>query len=347
MRLLIALVGLGLMVSGCGESSEPNSNAAGEISAEGNLALLMKKYPQGSVKPTPWAGYWWPFESDGISEAAALYDQLSGTPGSLAWEQTHHGVNTPGMQPWFGHCNGWAAAASLYPEPRAAVDAGGGSFDVAHQKALLSEIATEVKADVFGSRQENPDDVSSLAFQDVFPDVFFLVLTNYVGNGRPLILDRYAGNQVWNHPIAGYRIDPIRPGDYLGASAQAHNVHRVMMNATVWWLKDDVEPGILTEPFEFKDGPSYESRSYRFELWLDAPPVFDASGALQRSGTIIVARQGGVALGGSWQNGELDVFNAHPDYLWVPHRISPSTGFSNPAINASWVESHFAKPIQR
>jgi hypothetical protein len=311
----------------------------GEIRGEGNFAVLMKKYAQGKPRNSPWAGYWWPYSASGISDAASLYDRAQGSTLAATWESSHHGTHTPGLQSWFGHCNGWTAAAILYQEPRASTTVAGVSFDVANQKAILSEVAMEVNADFFGTRNDD-DNTASASFQDVAPDTFFLVLTNYTGNGLGLALDRYTGSQVWNQPVAGYQIAPVTPADYLGAAAGAPNVYRVMVSTQLWWASDNVEGGHLTEPFTFTDSASFESRVLRFEVWMDAPLVFDAAGSIQSSGTVIVARQGNTAVGGVWRNDNLNLINSHPDYMWVPHTPSASTGFSNPNIDLNWVDSH-------
>jgi hypothetical protein len=312
----------------------------GEIHGEGNFANLVKKYATGKPKSQPWAGYWWPYSQGGTSDATSLYDRARPGSGATSWELSNHGPQVPGIQSWYGHCNGWSAAAVMYQEPRATTSADGVSFTVADQKSLLSELAMEVNADFFGTRNDD-NNPSSPSFQDVAPDVFFLVMTNYLGNGLGVVIDRYTGNQVWNQPVAGYQIAPITKSDYLGASPAAPGVYRVMVSTQIWWGRDDVQGGHLTEPFAFADTDSFESRTLRFEIWLDAPLVFDGAGAITSSGQVIVGRQGNTAVGGVWRTEGLELVNSHPDYIWVPHNPTPSTGYSNPHIDPTWLESHF------
>src|SRR5205085_1724032 len=127
---------------------------------------------------------------------AAKYEAAHGASGAQSWELSHHGSSVPGLQNWWGHCNGWAAAAVLFAEPHATMPVGSTAFGVADQKSLLSEIAMEVDAAFFGSRA-NSDGSSDPAFQDIYPDQWFLVMTNYMGAGLPIIIDRYTGLQVW------------------------------------------------------------------------------------------------------------------------------------------------------
>jgi len=306
---------------------------------------LIQEHAEGRVANTPWAGYWWPYGDGGTSAASAAYDRARGgsrpsSSSSSSWELANHGPGFPGLEQWYGHCNGWSAAAVLYKEPRTAVSTDGESFSVAEQKALLTEIGMEVNADFFGTR-DNGNDPSSATFNDIAPDVFFLVLTNYVGNGLGVVMDRYTGDQVWNQPIAGYRIEPITPADSLGPAPGSPNVFRVSVTTKVWWSRDDVPGGTLTEPFTFEDGESFASRTLRYELWLSAPPVFDAQGKLRSAGNVVVARPGNTAVGGAWRNSGMDVYDSHPDYIWVPHSVTESTGYSNPRLEIPWVESKF------
>lgn len=59
---------------------------------------------------------------------------------------------------WWGHCNGWAAAAALEAEPIAPIEARGIRFDVADLKGLLSESHYSVYSDFTGRRYEKPDE---------------------------------------------------------------------------------------------------------------------------------------------------------------------------------------------
>jgi hypothetical protein len=209
---------------------------------------------------------------------------------------------------------------------------------VGDQKALLSELGQEVHADFFGTRADS-DDPSDLAFQDVFPNQFILVLTNLMGRGQSLIMDRYTGSQVWNQSIAGYQIAPISPSDDLGPDPSNPNVYRLMVTAQIWWLRDDVEPDHATEPFTFADGPSYDSRILRFEVWTDAPAQFDGEGKLASAGKVVLARQGNTVYGGAWQMGDNDLLNSHPDYVWAPYSLATPGQYANPGIDAQRVKT--------
>jgi len=49
-------------------------------------------------------------------------------------------------------------------------------------------------------------------YNDIVPDMYFLILTNYMGKfGKSVLLDQDTGPAVWNQPIAGYRFLTQRP----------------------------------------------------------------------------------------------------------------------------------------
>lgn len=57
---------------------------------------------------------------------------------------------------WWGHCNGWCAAALLEREPIAPVEAGGTRFEVADLKGLLTENHFSTESDFTGRRYNLP-----------------------------------------------------------------------------------------------------------------------------------------------------------------------------------------------
>ncbi|MHC4829494.1 MAG: hypothetical protein ACYTFT_03935, partial [Planctomycetota bacterium] len=59
---------------------------------------------------------------------------------------------------WWGHCNGWAAAAVMEREPFAPITAEGIRFEVADLKGLLSESYWGVRSDFTGRRYNKPSD---------------------------------------------------------------------------------------------------------------------------------------------------------------------------------------------
>lgn len=126
-----------------------------------------------------------------------------------AWELLNHW--SPAGSSWFGHCNGWAAAAILTNEPRQAKTVAFGPSDqwsmalsVADQKGLLSETNYSTLSNFFGARY-NGDPGDDLA--DLTPKAVLQVLSTYIGErGVPLVFDTTAGDEVWNFPAWGYTV---------------------------------------------------------------------------------------------------------------------------------------------
>ncbi|MEE2827652.1 MAG: helix-hairpin-helix domain-containing protein [Myxococcota bacterium] len=145
----------------------------------------------------------------------ALIQQLNGnTHGTNpwygpAWELLNHW--SPAGSSWFGHCNGWAAAAILTNEPREAVEVSFGSTNQfttdltpGDQKGLLSETYYSQLSSFYGSRYngDDGDDISDLS-----PKAVLQILSTYIGQrGVPLVFDTSANEEVWNFPAWSYEL---------------------------------------------------------------------------------------------------------------------------------------------
>lgn len=334
---------------------DPNF-VGGEASGEKNFAVLINHYQQAKLSPTPWAGYWWPYKENGVAKGtgggspAGKYDAARGhKTRAQDWEVRNHGSAVPRVASWWGHCNGWTAAATLFPEPRESVTYNGIRFTVSDIKALLSEAAMEVDADFFGNRVDWYNAATEKKAWDVAPNQYFLVLTNYIGKlNIPVAIDRYTMDQVWNQPLVAYRFEYPKPSDYLGNTPEAPNVYRINVTSTIYWANDGVPPDVQTPPFNWSaDGYLFDSRSLNMELWLDGPVVFGADGKIQSSGGLIAAREGEVVVGGAWKNGAFLHSDMHPDYMWVPHEViytgeveRPDDPYANPHVDISWIRKH-------
>lgn len=328
-----------------------------DFQGEKNFAFLINNYTKAKLNPTPWAGFWWPYTKNGIAangdggSPAGKYDAARGhTTHAQEWEIRKHGAAVPKVQQWWGHCNGWTVAAALFPEPHEAVTVNGINFGIGDIKALLSEAGMGATADFFGERLDWPDP-DSPKYWDTIPDQYFLVLTNYIGKqNKPVLIDRYTGDQVWNQPLAAYAFEYPKPEDYLGNSAEAPNVYRILVTSTIWWLDDGVVPDIQTPPFSFEneDNGVIQSRTLRMEVWLDAPVVFDENKKIKSSGNVIVTRQRDYLAGGAWRIGDGYIVDGWPDYMWVPYGISkptdPEEDYVNPEVDIDWIKKHLLVP---
>lgn len=146
----------------------------------------------------------------------ALLQQLEGrTHGTnpwfiSAWELLNHW--SPAGSSWWGHCNGWSAAAILTNEPRAAHTVQFGStnqysmeMNVGDMKGLLSESFYSQLSSFYGARYngDDGDDISDLS-----PKAVLQILSVYVGERQvPLVFDTSANEEVWNFPAWRYSLN--------------------------------------------------------------------------------------------------------------------------------------------
>jgi DNA uptake protein ComE-like DNA-binding protein len=148
----------------------------------------------------------WSYELDVLSPmdkmALALYldGETSPNPFYLpAWEILNS--YNPGGGSWWGHCNGWAAAAILTNEPRQSVDVSVGTssltFTTGDIKGLLTEAHYSTWSHFYGARYyKEGDDLSDLS-----PAAFQRLVNFYIREqGVPLVFDTTATEAVWNFP---------------------------------------------------------------------------------------------------------------------------------------------------
>jgi hypothetical protein len=161
-----------------------------------------------------WSGWWWPasdssgptlFALDGPLDKYDRYVALAtgDVTGTRAWEREN--LYFPG-NPWAGHCNGFAAAALLEPEPTEDMQALGITFTVADQKALLADYHfADAAAWSFGDNGQ------------VSPADFHRMLLNWLdGAGKGFVLTYdLGGGEVWSYPVYQFQsqwaMDPAEP----------------------------------------------------------------------------------------------------------------------------------------
>jgi hypothetical protein len=163
-------------------------------------------------------------------------------------------------------------------------------------------------------------------------------MTNLLGRQRQgFAVDRHTGDEVWNHPVIAYQMEPVRPEDYLGENRRAPGVYRVRVRTTFWMVDDGVEVDFLTPKFKHRDETHevFFSRTLDYELWLDGPVEFTRDGRVKRSGDIILEEdpETGEMVGGKWLNGRLKPGERHPDFLWIPFEPVKATDYGNPHID--------------
>ena len=352
---------------------------------------IFNNYRIGQPKPTPWAGSYFPYSDDGTAvplnengdvvakgtSALKKYDTFTGQvdkPQSAEkWEILNHtcdnlkGDELAGCKGWYGHCNGWAAAAICEPEPRASIQSGSQTLSVGDQKALLSEVwltsgslfeGNTDKETKTGSWVRTPGAKAYDAFWDVTPRQFFLIFTNYIGVQKVgVIIDQFTGDEVWNQPIVGYRILPLRKGDIT----QEGSHYNVFIRMKIYWANDTyLQPGHVTkvldvakqtsdtkepdEEFPHREGQPYdfEGRKLQFKLSFDGPVTMDDKGNILTAGKMVGD--------GIWEHQEnvtkysyTQLNYSHPDFVWFPtNPYVDYSGYGNPYIDASTVKRMLA-----
>jgi len=201
------------------------------------------------IEQPAWSGWWWP-AFDGVGPTLYApnspldkYDRyvamVTGeSPATRDWERRE--LYFPSSL-WAGHCNGFAAAALLEPEPTAPVEVLGITFSVADLKGLLVDYHFGDSALwTFGEGGElNPADFHGMLLNWVQVAGKGFVLTYDMGNG-----------EVWSYPV--YRFESEWEPDAVA-------VDTWHVKTTVWMAEMDVPPNFVgTKPFPGPNGKVFE-----------------------------------------------------------------------------------------
>ena len=168
-------------------------------------------------KRMPYSGYHYPDHTGGTLNAMRKYDAAFHRNASRAhaherWDIQEHkevGFETRraglfGFQTrrvrvertpdWYGHCNGWTAAAIRHAEPQRTVYRNGVRFTPGDIKGLLAEVYMYSETEFLGGIDTA-----------INPGLLHVVLSNWVGRGEhPIGMESELGKEVWNYPIYGY-----------------------------------------------------------------------------------------------------------------------------------------------
>ncbi len=172
-----------------------------ELPAKGNV-------PKHRV---PYSGFIYPDRGGGTTSAMRKYDLAyhRGRSAAASWERwdTSPQRNRPSNQRfgaflfgprrvphWYGHCNGWTAAAIRHAEPTKSVRRNGVVFTPADIKGLLAEIYIYNETlNVAGSSYT------------INPGTFHAIIGNWLGRGlHPVGMEADPGEEKWNYPIYAY-----------------------------------------------------------------------------------------------------------------------------------------------
>ena len=264
----------------------------------------------------PWSGWWWPAnEALGRPMFAAngpldKYDQyvaraLGENPRTREWERRQFAFPGNG---WAGHCNGWAAAALLEPEPIAARTELGVTFTVGDQKGLLSYYHfADAARWTFGEGGS------------VHPPDFHRALLRWMSGddakGFVVTFDM-GGGEVWSYPA--YRFESAWEPDPVTA-------YRWRVRTTLWMADMNV-------PVDFVGLRQYPGPNGKlFEYTLDGDPRdaetgrwtgVSASGRLAHPGRIWYPSPADQNLDHQWISPEIDRGTIMNILGWSPDPIA-------------------------
>ena len=272
-----------------------------------------------------------------------------------AWEILNS--YNPGGEGWWGHCNGWAAAAILTNEPREPMtwDMKGHEVElsIGDQKGLLSEAHYSTHSRFYGDRYyKEGDDVA-----DLHPSAFHKIITFYLKEQRvPLVFDTTATEQVWNFPAWGADVsfeettdpnlaslvnintanmDELDELPEVGPSKAAKIIeHRetygpfqnkediLDVNGVGMGTYEDIETLITVDPFQrtFEVSAIVNITTDGVdEDWVDGDTP---KGYTETWNYTLITDEDGLVIGkGTWEDEE-----EHPDFAWVPYYNSRTAG---------------------
>ena len=303
----------------------------------------------------------WSYDIDTLSPmdkmALALYldGETSPNPFFLpAWEILNS--YNPGGGSWWGHCNGWAAAAILTNEPRQPVDVTAGGTDMTFTtgdvKGLLTEAHYSTWSHFYGARYyKEGDDLSDLS-----PAAFQRLINFYIREqGVPLVFDTTADDAVWNFPAwaAEVVIEELTEAD--GADLVNVNTATAEVLSALPLLDTDTAAAVIERreqygPFQTiaelseVDGISDDDASAlrgqvtvdvsrrSFAVLAEVTFTSDGVGADHVDGSLpesftelwgytLYTDEEGRILEGVW-----DDDSQHPDFAWVPYANPDSAG---------------------
>ena len=312
-------------------------------------------------------GETWDYDINTLSpmDKWALFEHLRGSSDQAlllpAWELLNH--YSPEGGSWWGHCNGWAAAAILTNEPReevvATVQGHEFTFHTKDIKGLLSESHYGVQSRFYGTRYNGPEDDVS----DLTPADFHRISTLMMGEmGVPVVFDTTATEQVWNFPawrVTFYANEttPERPSlvdlnraSYTELTAvpgltpeMASTILDHRQRTGAFQSMDEVAAIIDVEPIaeHVSIGGAETERTFAVVAMVDlttdnVQPHYiavstESPASLHETwGYTLRTDANGTVLGGTWDDNE-----EHPDFAWVPTlnpHLADSRGSENPFL---------------
>jgi subtilisin-like proprotein convertase family protein len=237
-----------------------------------------------------------------------------------------------GMEHWWGSCHAWTPAAILEDEPLEPVIINGVKFEVSDLKALVILMYDESRQIAIGDRCElaNPPRDASGRILDATcrntnAGAFHLLMANLLGlQRRSFAEDRVSGREVWNQPLAAYRVTRQSEVDLATAIRLAGGSGDKYPHdpeaARFVEVEAELDYVVETHPSTQPTTPIIQQfvRTDRYHYLLE----LDAAGRIR---------------GGEWlsgRGGNPVAANDRPDYLWLP--LGPGK-MPNPHVSTTQV----------
>lgn len=275
-----------------------------------------------------------------------------------AWELLNS--YNPGGGSWWGHCNGWAAAAILTNEPRKSVNVDINGNDVEYTTADIKGLFTEAHystySQFYGARYNGEED----DIADLHPKAFHKLVTFYHRELRvPMVFDTSANEQVWNFPAwkTEMKVKETTPAELAGLvninTATVEELDTLPLigpsrGSAIVEHRERFGPFQSIEELEAVDGVGPETLAAVLELVTVDPfqRTFDMTayvkittdgvdedhvdGAGEPKSTTKTYRYtlttdaDGVVVDGVWKDEK-----NHPDFAWIPYHNPLNAGSGN------------------
>lgn len=255
-----------------------------------------------------------------------LNDNFSFPLTGRALSDTKAAVGANGEVPtWFGICHAWAPAASLSPYPGKLVrvknkagqcvtfyrddlkalaslsfDAGYGAD---YNTMFLGQRCNLAEGQITRDAQGR---ITNAECRDTNPGAFHLVMSSFISNNKPVVLDVTYSDEVWNQPVHSYKFAYSNVRSANGFDSLNH----VRAPGTVYLVDVDYElkyivesnPSISEEQLE----AYIKTANYKYSLELDSEYRI---------------------IGGEWNWASMGAAGIRmPDFVWTPSEKNTNNG---------------------
>ena len=231
----------------------------------------------------PYPDTYWPMTDNGIDDASwnpgaksplekyMTMADAQNLDASRAWNRRNQGPDMPGIQDWFGICNGWTGAATSvkplkhgvsakialgHAQKCTAGEAGCTTFEIGDMNALMATIYSDGFSYFLGARCDTvPAEVQRDAAgrvvrrEDAFtkgagckglnPGSLMIVLSQRLRvQKKPMVMNAQASShteQIWNQPAYRYKVNRYEPlTEAQAANLVAHNTREGAETHYAW-----------------------------------------------------------------------------------------------------------------